>query len=107
MLRGASAVIEMPELTEVATGLLRADRRQFPRVFQVQAQQAQEPADFLAQRADYDRTAIGRKARRHGQCPCSGAVEEGQPGQVQNQPLSLLIGGERGLGQQPACLAGI
>jgi hypothetical protein len=74
------------------------------RALQIQAQQVKEPAHVRADRADDDRAASGREAGSDGQRPCSGAVNERQPGQVEDQPLGLVIDGDGCLGQEPASL---
>jgi hypothetical protein len=75
---------------------------QFPEVRQVQAQQLNDPARHGTERADDDRAAARRKARRDPQRPHPGAVQEQHPGQIETQPPGPVINGQGRLFQEPA-----
>lgn len=64
-----------------------------PRTFQLQAQQIKDSARGRTERTDDDRAAAGRKIGGICQGSGSGAVEERQPGQVENKPLGPIIDG--------------
>jgi hypothetical protein len=59
------------------------------------------------ERADDDRAAARRQARRDAQRPYPGAVQESHPGQVENQSLGPVIDGQGRLFQEPVGLGKI
>jgi hypothetical protein len=77
---------------------------QFPKVVQVQARQLNDSTRHGTERADDDRAAARRKARRDPQRPHSGAVEEQYPSQIETQPPGQVIGGQSRLFEEPASL---
>ena len=62
-----------------------------PRMSQLQAQQIKDPVRGTTERTDDDRAAAGRKVCGVCQGSGSGAVQERQPGQVENKPLGPVI----------------
>jgi len=62
-------------------------------MLQIQVQQIKEPGRRRTDRANDDRAAAGRRVRGHHQRPRPGAVEERQPGKVQDKPLGTIIHG--------------
>ena len=58
---------------------------------QIQVQQIEDPARCGTERTDDDRATAGQQVRQGSQRPRSAAVEERQPGQVQDKPLGPLI----------------